>query len=379
MQFSKKDTSIIKGVAILFLLAYHCFSSLERLNGSDISFYPLPQKTAFYIFDAMNICVGMFSFLSAYGLTKTVKFKNPDLELNVKESTKFVTKRTISLLGAFFIPYVLCTAATFIFVGYNPYGEGIKKVINIIIDMLGLAGLLHTPMLIGTWWYMSFALAIIFLIPFTISLYKRFGILAVMPYVLVPIIFNYRFNSSEILTNMTRWLLTIPLGVIFADCDLLVKFKSSQFTKNKGISKLLKFVTYTAVLLILVHLRQHDWCKEKFFYFISNALPVFTVYYVYEFITDIPILNGILDFLGKHSSNMFFMHTFIRAVWFPNFTYSFKYAVLTYLFMLVFSLALSFAVEGIKKIIKWDKAVKKLTDVILKRQDRLYFNDTAIS
>lgn len=73
------------------------------------------------------------------------------------------------------------------------------------------------------------------------------------------------------------------------------------------------------------------------------------------------------------------MHTFIRAVWFPNFTYSFKYAILTYLFMIVFSLALSFAVEGIKKIIKWDKAVKKLTDVILKRQDRLYFKDTAIS
>ena len=379
MQFSKKDTSVIKGVAILFLLAYHSFSSLERLNGCDVSFYPLSQKAAFFIFETMNICVGMFAFLSAYGLTKTVKHKFPSLDMTAKDCTVFITKRTVSLLGAFFLPFVLCSAATAIFVGYNPYGEGIKKIINIFTDMIGLAGLLHTPMLIGTWWYMSFALVIIFLIPITVSWYKRCGLGVIIPYAVIPVLLDFRFNSSENLTNMTRWLLTIPMGIIFADCDLLVKYKLGKFVKNKTADKIVKFILFTVLLISMVYLRQNGWVKQKFFYYISSILPVFMVYYLYEFITDIPVLNTVLDFLGKHSSNMFFMHTFIRAVWFPKFTYSFHYAVFTYLFMLGFSLILSFAIEGIKKLIRWDSVMKKIIDFVLKRQDSLLFKNTSIS
>ena len=30
MSFSKKDTSAVKGIAILLMFAYHCFSTIDR-------------------------------------------------------------------------------------------------------------------------------------------------------------------------------------------------------------------------------------------------------------------------------------------------------------------------------------------------------------
>ncbi len=371
-EFSKRDTAVVKGMAILFLVAYHCFSSKERLNGCDVSFYPLSQEICFKIFESMNICVGMFAFLSAYGLTKTMKFKNPLLNTTAKENTEFVTKRTVSLIGAFFMPFVIGLTTSLFIKHYNPYGQGAAKILNIILDMLGLAGLLHTPLLIGTWWYMSFALVIIFLIPFTVALYKKFGVLCLIPYAVLPVLFYHEFISSDKLDNMTRWLLTIPVGVIFADCDILEKCKQSSLVKNRVLSKLIKLVIFTAVLIIMLKLRNYSWGKEKFYYYISTIVPVFFVYYMYEFITDIPVLNSVLAFLGKHSSNIFFMHTFIRAIWFPKFTYSFGHAFFTYIFMLGFSLAISMAIMEIQKLLGWDKLIKKLTQKILCFENKMF-------
>lgn len=379
MKFSKKDTAVVKGVAIMFLLAYHCFSSVERFNGCEVNFYPLSQKAAMYICETMNICVGMFAFLSSYGLTKTIKLKNPALNMNADESVSFVTKRAVSLLGSFFLPYILCTASTLLFSGHNPYGEGVSFVCNAFVDMLGLAGLLRTPMMIGTWWYMSFALVIIFLMPFSVQMYKKYGILLLIPFGVLPVLFVPEFRSSGELTNMTRWLLTIPLGIIFADADLLEKLKAYRISKNKIVNKIIKFAVLTAILYILIRLRTSSWGKEKFYYYISSILPVFVVYYLYEFITDIPIVSTVTGFLGKHSSNIFFMHTFIRGVWFPVFTYSFKYAALIYLFMLGASLLLSFAVEWLKKLLHWNNAVKIVAERLTKFVGKIFFEKNPVS
>ncbi len=45
------------------------------------------------------------------------------------------------------------------------------------IDMFGLADILGTPTYIATFWYMSLAQIIIFLVPLFIIIYKRGGVL----------------------------------------------------------------------------------------------------------------------------------------------------------------------------------------------------------
>ena len=45
LRFTKNNTLAIKGIAIIFLLCYHCFSDKGRLHGAAVSFWPLSEGT----------------------------------------------------------------------------------------------------------------------------------------------------------------------------------------------------------------------------------------------------------------------------------------------------------------------------------------------
>ncbi len=356
--FSKQDTLVVKGVAIVFLVFYHCLATKDRLMGYEISFAPLKDYYAYYIFESMNVCVGTFAFLSSYGLMRTISskyFRDGKNSLDSKDSTSFLTKRTISLLMAFFIPYVVCTAVAMIAMNKNPYGEGAVFVLNMLCDMFGLAGILGTPMMVSTWWYMSFALVIIGLMPVTVNLYKKCGIGVLSVYAVLPLLIRSDFYSGSSLNNMTRWLLCIPLGIIFADCNIFEKMKEKTITNNAVVSKILKFVIWTAVLLFAFWFRKQGWTWSNFYYVISSVLPVIFVYWLYEFFCGIPVLSKIFAFFGKYSSDIFFMHTFIRAVWLTSFTYSLKYWYAVFAFVFVASLVMAIAADLLRKLIRWDK------------------------
>ena len=38
IKFTKKNTLAVKGIAISFLLCYHCFSQTARMGGAEVSF-----------------------------------------------------------------------------------------------------------------------------------------------------------------------------------------------------------------------------------------------------------------------------------------------------------------------------------------------------
>ncbi len=364
LSFSKNDTLVVKGVAIIFLVFYHCLSEKSRLMGYDISFFPLTQYQAFYIFESMNVCVGTFAFMSAFGLMRTISYKylkDGKNTLGAAESTDFLTKRTISLLMAFFIPFVVCTAVSLFVFRHNPYGHGTEFVFNIILDMLGLAGMLGTPMMVGTWWYMSFALIIIGLMPLTVNLYRKYGVGVLIPYLVLPILIDSSFYSGTALTNMTRWLLCIPFGIMFADANVFERMKEKTLFGNKILSKIIKFVVWTALLLGIFWMRKQGWTWKYLYYIISTVLPVVFVYWLYEFVCGIPIINKIFALLGKYSSDIFFMHTFIRAVWFKDFTYSLKYWYAVFGFVMVASLVMAIAADLLRWLIRWGKLTSFLS------------------
>ena len=148
----------------------------------------------------------------------------------------------------------------------------------------------------------------------------------------------------------------------FADLKVFERMRAAHLTNNKVVSKIIKFVILTAVLVLLVMFRKMPWCIQHLHYFISSILPVYFIYWMYEFVCVVPLLNSVLAFLGKHSSNIFFMHTFIRFVWFKDVTYGLGTWSLIFLFVFVCSLILSFAVTGVQRLTRWNKLVKWTAD-----------------
>jgi hypothetical protein len=103
-----------------------------------------------------------------------------------------------------------------------------------------------------------------------------------------------------------------------------------------------------------------------------DIIPVFAVYYCYDFIINIKYIGEILIYLGKHSMNIFLTHTFIRYYYLSDFIYSFKHFILINLVLLVLSLLLSIAIEYLKKIVKYKVLVEKLRNLIMSRDDIQY-------
>ena len=81
-RFTKNNTLAMKGIAISFLLFYHCFSKKSRMGGMYVDFAPLSRGTAMMISRCMVQCVGLFAFLSVYGLTRSVKKKYQSYEFS---------------------------------------------------------------------------------------------------------------------------------------------------------------------------------------------------------------------------------------------------------------------------------------------------------
>ncbi len=71
--FTKDDTLKVKGVAIILMLFHHCFLNAARYEGQIVSFSPFNEADVNYWCLFFKICVPIFVFLSAYGITISYK------------------------------------------------------------------------------------------------------------------------------------------------------------------------------------------------------------------------------------------------------------------------------------------------------------------
>lgn len=362
LDFSKNDTLILKGVAIIFLLVHHCYCSVDRFSQYNIDFTPFSQSTIVYISSFLKICVGMFVFLSAFGMTKSLKKQNTNLDLSTKEFIVYTIKRYWNLWSKWIFLFALCELFGFIFSQrqFEVYGEGYKSIVYLIIDLLGFADLFHTPIFVATWWYMSLAFLLILIFPLVITLYRKYNILLIVTIIILP-----RLLESGSLP-LIRWGLAIYLGVLCADKNILEKMKEFCFVKNNILNKFIKLILSILILILFIYLRESD--NNYFSYgFKDGIVPFFMIYMAYEFLVSIPVLSQILAILGKHSMNIFLFHTFIRGVYFEGFTYSFGNAYLIVIILLLLSLAISIFIELLQKRLHYCSLCDRIQYNIVKK------------
>lgn len=60
MQFSKKDTNVVKGVAIIAMLFHHCYVTGVSFKAHGVSFAPFSKGTVVSLALWSKVCVGIF-------------------------------------------------------------------------------------------------------------------------------------------------------------------------------------------------------------------------------------------------------------------------------------------------------------------------------
>lgn len=354
--FDKKDTLVVKGMAILLMLFYHLFESQELLVSLNVDHRPVSQNTFLMLSGYGNICVALFVFLSAYGIAKGLMAQ--DAECTTARMCDMAVRRCGKLIGNFVFMYLGVNLLWFGYFDYTSlYGSGWQGGFFTVIDMLGLAQMLDTPTLNMTWWYMKLAIIIIFAVPFIWLLVKKTGKYAILLGILLLL-------TLEMDDGVERYLVVMITGVAAAQenwFEALFRWK---------VGKLWKALAGAALIALSLLFRQNYMIRTYFLWLADAPIAVLLCWFGGEVAGAIPGLREALAFFGKHSMNIFFVHTFFYMILFRRFIYSFRYAGVIFLVLAAVSLAFSVALELVKK--GGRVLVKKLASTLGKRFIKIF-------
>ena len=370
MKFTKEHTMQMKGIAIIILLFHHCFLNAQRWatvpyeklattkgwGYYPISFEPFSSHTIQYLASFSKICVAMFVFMTGYGMWVSYESQKKKTTMS-----NYIKKRMVTLMTGFLIIFVV-TEILAIPTGrfIEVYGHDFRSVVYMIIDALGLAKLLGTPLFCLTWWYMSLAIVLIMIFPFVHSIMEKYQWVVVVASIIVPRACG--FGQS---TDLFRYLLAYTLGMYFAQHDLLARIKE-KFMEQNVAGKLLSLIVSLIGLAVIIKCRQNAWIGWKYLDFWDGFAAMYMIVISYIYILNGKWIVKGLGFLGKHSMNIFLIHSFYRDVFFHEFTYSFYYAWLDYIVLMAISLVTSIVLEWFKKLIRYEKFIDWVKRLVTK-------------
>ena len=370
MKFTKEHTMQMKGIAIIILLFHHCFLNAQRWatvpyeklattkgwGYYPISFAPFSSHTIQYLASFSKICVAMFVFMTGYGMWVSYESQKKKTTMS-----NYIKKRMVTLMTGFLIIFVV-TEILAIPTGrfIEVYGHDFRSVVYMIIDALGLAKLLGTPLFCLTWWYMSLAIVLIMIFPFVHSIMGKYQWVVVVASIIVPRACG--FGQS---TDLFRYLLAYTLGMYFAQHDLLARIKE-KFMEQNVAGKLLSLIVSLIGLAVIIKCRQNAWIGWKYLDFWDGFAAMYMIVLSYIYILNGKWIVKGLGFLGKHSMNIFLIHSFYRDVFFHKFTYSFYYAWLDYIVLMAISLVTSIVLEWFKKLIRYEKFIDWVKRLVTK-------------
>lgn len=351
--FTKQDTNIAKGLFVIMMVVHHLFFDYDTFAGYDVTFSPFTSHQAIVIAQYFRVCVGGFAFLTFYGLT--IKFMKQSKINQMENMVPIILKRYITLVTSFFFVYLIAIVIALLLkkdLTSLYYRDDRSWFGYAVIDALGMAHFFQTPTLNATWWYMSFAVIILFFFPFFYLLFKKLGIVMVVAMIFIPA----TFLVDQTYFGMCTF--SMAMGIWCAQKNLFVKLR--EMGEGKWYWKVLKAVLCAAVFLITYQLLFYVACSTLYY----GISAVLWTYVCFEFIAPVKGLRSIFAFLGKHSLNIFLVHTFLYYYYAKEFIYSFRYGPLVVIVLLAASLIISILIELLKKGVFYSKGVEYLQSKI---------------
>lgn len=361
---STKDSMALKGIAIWMLMFHHCFMEPTRLEGYQISFFPFTQDFVVDVSYVFKICVSFFAFISGYGLCLSAQNKCID----GKSTEKWVMTRILKTMSGYWFIYVLMFLVTQVTIAFPSriYASDsfLLSTAYAVADFLGMARIMDTPSMILTWWYMGAAVVYVVAVPLLLKTLERFGATATAIIVfLIPRMIGRGFEGG---TRPYAFMFTVLLGMIFAKYDVFQKIADFKLTKNEKRNEVIKFMTF--IVLIVVGFRAYiDLPMSKTWEFQYGLYAVTVLVFCKMYIVRIPHLDKALIYFGKHSMNVFLIHSFVRYIFLKDFVYGQKHFVLVAGVLYFISLALSvWVIEPLKKLLHYDDGMNILIEKVNK-------------
>lgn len=310
--FGKEETKAIKGVAILLMLAHHLFAFAERIPGgveyNQTVMFNESTSLLLQIGWFGKICVSIFMFLGGYGMYMTVKRNKRKLHemiynLYIKYWRVFIVFVPIGFLFFANQPdYCEETVMCHVFSNFD-VGELVRNFFcgdytynrewwfmraYLCASFLGYLYMLCTQKIQSFWK----ELYIVILITISVqNLWPAIGNIAVLG-TLRENVFYY--NVFMIDAHCASFF----MGIVFAKYDAISKLNEILRQRTHHLHVLISALGIIAVFYI-----RATWDLEIL------LVPCF-ILFLTDLINMIPLLKQCFQFLGKHSSNMWLIHSF---------------------------------------------------------------------
>lgn len=335
--FTKNDSQAMKGIAILLMLLHHLFYSADSSHGIWVNYLFLTQRQTIAFARFCKICVPAFVFVTAYGMTLKYKAHGQ----GGKSIWKLTWYRYASLMASFLFVYVL--ALLFCQIGGmrswgEVYGKGVRSVGYAVLDLLGMTYFTDTPSMNPTWWYMSVAVLLIFVLPLIWKLNQRLQLF--LPLLLLAVTFAAGLEKNQTMLCI----LTAAVGVWSAEKDVFGRLE--QFFRKSGWTKSLGILLYSLALLGMLVLKVRTGNR---FWPVIYPVSAFALAGLLCRTSGDGRIFRILEFFGRHSMYMFMTHTFLKSYYLHDFLYGLCIAPLIYAALLVISVALAVVLGFLEK------------------------------
>ncbi len=332
--FDKEKSKIVKGLAILLLLAYHLFENAELVQSLGVNYSPFPLEGFLTFTGFGNICVAVFVFLTAYGISSQLLEKE---QITASEAYRQAAKRFFNLVLQFFILYASVNLLWGHIFNYDGlYGINKQGFLYMLSDAFGFSQFWNTPTMNMTWWYMKVAYILIFLVPAMAFTVRKIG----YPMLLVAFLLPFTVSIDQ---DVERYFFVAAFGV----CAAYGRWPDKMFAWK--LPWVVKWIAGFAVLVVCVLVRQNYVVYQTWAAYLEAPIALVIVYFACQVLGSIPLVARILAFIGRHSMNIYLVHTFFYMSLWREFIYSFRHAGLIFLALLLTTLAYSVVLEACKK------------------------------
>lgn len=333
MDITKRDSKMLKGVAILSMLMLHLFCRKENLPYTPLLW--IGSTPLIYYFGLFgDICVAVYCFISGYA--------------HYLQSSKGELQQRWKRLLRFMIPFWVI-AVVFSLIGLLAGNSVIPGSIKeFLLNCLTIKNSYN-----GAWWYANTYILLVALQPLSRKFVERCPawLVILLTFAFYTVSYGIRFCGWGACDSVIpSWSIThvgllgtsyfpYAIGMLFCKKQVISLLRQRLTAINVRNIYIFTVLMFTGMIVV------HGMVQSLFV-----AVITATVTIILLCVCPLPKrLISLLCYLGEHSTNIWLVHMFFYAVLFKGFVFCAKYPIPVFLLLLLSSLASSYVIKWLSK------------------------------
>ncbi len=333
MDITKRDSKVLKGVAILSMLMLHLFCRKDNLPYTPLLW--LGDTPLIYYFGLFgDICVALYCFVSGYA--------------HYLQSSEAELKQRWKRLLRFMIPFWLI-ATVFSLVGLLTGNTAIPGSLKeFLLNCLTIKNSYN-----GAWWYANTYILLVALQPLSRKLADRCPVwlTLVLSFAFYTVGYGIRFwGWGECNSVLLSWIIMhigllgtsyfpYVIGMLFCKKRVISLLRQRLTALHARNIYIFTAVTFAGMIVM------HGIVPTLFVAFITATVTIILLC-----ICPLPKwTTDLLCYFGEHSTNIWLVHMFFYGSLFDGIVFAAKYPLPVFIFLLLLSLAASYVIKFLSK------------------------------